>query len=84
MENFGEGPAYTLEGSGTVEREVAGFFRDLPFLLVSERRLAALLCRPLGMVVEAVRVLEEEGFLTRKGEDTLVCAEGNLAEVQTE
>lgn len=84
MENSGDGSVYAFKGSGSVEKEVARFFKDHPFLLVSERRLAALLCRPLEMVTEAVRALEEEGFLARKGEDTLLCAQENRAEVRTE
>lgn len=55
-----------------VRDEVRGFFFSNPFLLVSESRLAALLCRPPHLVRQAVRDLEDEGLLERRDEDTLV------------
>ncbi len=79
-----EGPAFTAEGHWSVEREVIGFFKDQPFLLVSERRLASLLCRPLEMVKEAVGSLEEAGFLIRKDEETLLCTENYVVGVLTD
>jgi hypothetical protein len=71
------------KGLDPVREEVVRFFRDHPFLLVSEGRLAVLLCRPVEMVVAAVNALEREGFLFRKGEETLLCAEGCLVEAKT-
>ncbi len=58
--------------AGIVIREIRDFFTSNPFLLVSERRLATLLCRPPHLVREAVRILEGEGLLERRDEDTLI------------
>jgi hypothetical protein len=80
----GEVRVMTSKGNWSVEREVASFFKDYPFLLVSEKRLASLLCRPLEMVEEAVVALEKTGFLTRKGEETLLCTEDYMAGVLSE
>jgi hypothetical protein len=55
-----------------VKEEVRDFFSANPFLLVSESRLAVLLCRPSHMVRQAVTALEDEGLLERRDEDTLV------------
>ena len=63
----------------SVQKEVIGFFKSNPFLLVSETRLASLLCRPPEIVCEAVRSLEEAGLLTRKYGEALLGVEDNLA-----
>lgn len=84
MENYGERPALALDVSGSVQREVAGFFKEYPFLLVDEKRLAVLLCRPIEMVSEAVRLLEEAGFLARRDKETLTCISEDLAAVKSE
>lgn len=84
MEEYGGKAARNFLGSESVEREVVGFFKDHPFLLVSESRLAALLCRPPEMVEAAVGALEETGFLARRGEETLLCVEDSMAEVKTD
>lgn len=68
--------------SGAVKSEVIGFFQANPFLLVSEARLASLLCRPPDMVNEAVRSLEEAGLLTRGFGETLLGVESNLAQAK--
>jgi hypothetical protein len=70
-----EDPAITTEGNWCVEREVVALFKDHPYLLVSDARLASLLCRPLEMVEEAVAALENAGFLARKDGETLLCTE---------
>jgi hypothetical protein len=80
-----ENGSYFTEGissSRSVQREVVGFFRTHPFLLVSESRLASLLCRPPEMVCEAVKVLEEEGLLTRRYGEALWGVEESLAKVE--
>jgi hypothetical protein len=82
MEDYGK-LVSDSEGHESVRREVFVFFKDHPFLLVSEERLAALLCRPLDMVAAAVRSLEESGFLARKGEETLLCREDYMAEIKS-
>jgi len=66
---------------GSVRNEVIGFFKSNPFLLVSEGRLASLLCRPPDMVSEAVRSLEKAGLLTRSYGEALLGVEDNLANV---
>ena len=63
----------------SVQQEVIGFFKSNPFLLVSETRLASLLCRPPEVVCEAVRALEEAGLLTRRYGEALLGVEDNLA-----
>ena len=63
----------------SVQKEVIGFFKSNPFLLVSETRLASLLCRPPEIVCEAVRSLEEAGLLTRRYGEALLGVEDNLA-----
>lgn len=55
-----------------VREEILDFFAANPFLLVSERRLASLLCRPPHLVREAVSLLEDEGLLKHRDEDTLI------------
>lgn len=60
------------ESRATVEREVADFFSGHPYLLVSEDRLAVLLCRPFDMVAEAVKAMEDAGRLARRGDDGLL------------
>jgi DNA-binding MarR family transcriptional regulator len=60
------------KGAMMVEREVVGFFKEHPYLLVSEERLAALLCRPPHMVTQAVKCMEEAGLLVRKDNQTLL------------
>ncbi|MDY6795655.1 MAG: hypothetical protein SWK76_10325 [Actinomycetota bacterium] len=65
-------------GERSVEKEVLGFFREHPFLLVSESRLAALLCRPLDMVSEAVKAMEMKGLLARKDNQTLLSINENF------
>lgn len=81
VEDYGK---LSVDGRGHefVRKEVLVFFKDHPFLLVSEERLAALLCRPLDMVAAAVRSLEHDGFLTRKDEETLLCSEDYMSEVK--
>ncbi|MBN2027117.1 MAG: hypothetical protein JW854_10215 [Actinobacteria bacterium] len=73
--------ALNPETSGSVKSEVIGFFKSNPFLLVSEARLASLLCRPIDMVNEAVRALEEAGLLTRSFGEALLGVEDNLANI---
>jgi len=63
-----------------VEGEVIDFFKANPFLLVSEGRLASLLCRPPEMVSEAVRALEEAGMLARRFGEALLGVEEVLAQ----
>lgn len=68
-----------VDAAASVEEEVAAFFRQHPYILVSEERLAVLLCRPLGLVAQAVRRMEEAGSLARKHEDTILYVEGGVA-----
>jgi hypothetical protein len=68
----------------SVEREVSEFFKAHPYLLVSEERLAALLCRPPHMVIQAVRSMEEAGLLTRKDNQTLLGIDDSLEKVECE
>ena len=81
MEFYGNEIIVDLEASDSVQKEIVGFFKDHPFLLVSEGRLACLLCRPPGMVREAVRALEEKGLLLRKNGEVLLGVADNLARV---
>jgi hypothetical protein len=83
MENYGS-ETFAIDADGSVLREVAGFFKEHPFLLVDEKRLAILLCRPLQMISEAVRTLEATGVLRRKGEETLICIAGQMADMKSE
>jgi hypothetical protein len=83
MENSGNEP-FAIDADGSVLREVTGFFREYPFLLVDEQRLAVLLCRPLSMVSNAVKTLEATGVLRRSGEDTLICMAGQMAELKSD
>ncbi|OFW59023.1 MAG: hypothetical protein A2W01_09800 [Candidatus Solincola sediminis] len=78
MEEFGEGAEFAVDADGSVLREVAHFFKENPFLLIDEKRLATLLCRPLQMVSQSVSTLERAGFLGRRDEETLVCIAGDL------
>lgn len=78
MEEYNNSGVYYSAADGSVKTEVVGFFQDNPFLLVSEGRLASLLCRPYDMVCEAVRALEEEGLLKRRFGDALLGVEENL------
>jgi len=73
MENYGKEAGFTCDAEESVLKEVAAFFEDHPFLLVDEKRLAVLLCRPLQMISQAVRALEDAGFLGRRDEETLIC-----------
>ncbi len=66
------------QDQAAVEKEVAEFFRQHPFLLVSEDRLAVLLCRPRGMVQKAVREMERAGLLRRKDADTVIHVEEGM------
>ncbi len=75
-------PAVGSIASGSVRREVTALFKANPFLLVSEERLASLLCRPPAMVHEAVRALEEAGFLTREYGEALLGVEDCLARAE--
>lgn len=68
----------------SVEREVIGFFKEHPYLLVSEERLAALLCRPLHMVGQAVKYMEETGLLARKDSRTLIGIGESLEKIKNE
>jgi len=79
MEYNGNRIACDPEMSGAVRSEVIGFFKSNPFLLVSEERLASLLCRPPEMVNEAVRFLEEAGLLARSFGAALLGVEDSLA-----
>jgi hypothetical protein len=80
MEDCVFSTAVDPQTSGSVEREVIGFFRSNPFLLVSEGRLASLLCRPPEMVREAVMALEDAGLLSRRYGETLLGVEENLTD----
>lgn len=70
------------QGLESVEREVACFFREHPFLLVSEGRLATLLCRPREMVTEAVLKMERAGKIVRRDRDTLLGVNDELAGIE--
>ncbi len=63
----------------SVRNEVIGFFRANPFLLVSEGRLASLLCRPPEIIHRVVRALEEAGYVTRRFGEALLGVEEVLA-----
>ena len=78
MEDYVNNTSPGIEGERSVEKEVLGFFREHPFLLVSENRLAALLCRPLDMVSEAVKAMEMKGLLARKDNQTLLSVNDNF------
>jgi hypothetical protein len=82
MEEHGNLSVRYSTASSSVRSEVIGFFKANPFLLVSERRLASLLCRPPEMVYEAVRTLEEAGLLTRRFGEALLGVEKALAEAE--
>ena len=82
MEEFVISTECHSRASGAVTKEVVGFFKENPFLLVTEGRLAALLCRPPGMVSEAVQALEEAGLLRRRYGDALLGVEENLAKAE--
>lgn len=82
MEFYGNETIVDLEASGSVQKEIIGFFKDHPFLLVSEGRLACLLCRPPDMVRESVRALEEAGLLLRKDGEILLGVSDNLERVE--
>ncbi len=82
MEYYGNANAHDPGVSVSVTREVIGFFKANPFLLVSEARLATLLCRPPELVYDAVRSLEESGLLARKFGKTLLGAGDNLAKAE--
>jgi hypothetical protein len=82
MEYYGNEVAHDPMVSGSVKKEVIGFFKANPFLMVSEARLASLLCRPPDMVNEAVRSLEEAGLLTRSYGEALLGVEDNLAKAK--
>ena len=84
MENHGESSAPGSAGREAVKREVLGFFKRNPFLLVSEERLSVMLCRPPDMVLDAVRSLEDAGLLKRRSGGTLLGVEEGLAEVEAE
>jgi hypothetical protein len=72
MVYYGNTNAPVTRRDESVEREVVGFFKEHPYLLVSEERLAALLCRPPHMVTQAVKCMEEAGLLVRKDNQTLL------------
>jgi hypothetical protein len=82
MENNSNLSVCCSTASDSVRGEVIGFFKTNPFLLVSETRLASLLCRPPDMVCEAVRELEEAGLLTRRYGETLLGVEEALAALE--
>jgi hypothetical protein len=78
MENNGNTGARFVAAAASVRSEVIDFFKANPFLLVSEARLASLLCRPPEMVCEAVRMLLDAGILTRRYGEALLGVEENL------
>ena len=82
MEFIGSAATGHAEESASVQREVLGFFKDHPFLLVSEGRLASLLCRPPSMVCEAVRELERAGLLARRYDGVLLGVEDSLTKAR--
>lgn len=55
-----------------VKNEVLSFFEANPFLLVSEERLASMICRPRDMVCQAVRELESAGLISRRFGEALL------------
>jgi hypothetical protein len=69
-----------MAAAASVKSEIIDFFRDNPFLLVSEARLASLLCRPPEMICEAVGMLLEAGLLTRRYGEALLCVDEELKE----
>jgi hypothetical protein len=83
MEDNGNTAACDPAASVSVRREVVGFFKANPFLLVSEGRLATLLCRPPDMVCEAVKALEEAGLLSRRYGEALLGVEDSLAKTKS-
>ena len=82
MEINGNTSAFLIAAAGSVKSEVVDFFKANPFLLVSEARLASLLCRPPEMVCEAVRMLLDAGLLTRRYGEALLGVEENLKETE--
>ena len=84
MVYYGNTSAPVTRRDESVEREVAGFFKEHPYLLVSEERLAALLCRPPHMVTQAVKCMEEAGVLVRKDNQTLLCISESLEKIKGE
>ena len=84
MENNGILTVRQSAACDAVTREVIGFFKANPFLLVTEGRLAALLCRPPEMVCEAVHTLEAAGLLKRRYGDALLGVEESLAEADVQ
>jgi hypothetical protein len=84
MVYYGNTSAPATRRDESVEREVAGFFEEHPYLLVSEERLAALLCRPPNMVTQAVKCMEEAGLLARKDNQTLLCIGESLEKIKGE
>lgn len=84
MVYYGNTSAPAAKRNESVEREVIGFFQDHPYLLVSEERLAALLCRPPQMVTQAVKHMEEAGLLARKDNQTLLGMCDSPAEIECE
>ncbi|MDD3717439.1 MAG: hypothetical protein PHP28_02100 [Actinomycetota bacterium] len=80
MEDYGNPDVIDPAAGGSVKAEVIGFFKANPFLLVSEGRLASLLCRPHDMVCEAVKSLEEAGLLTRRFGEALLGVAENLVQ----
>jgi len=84
MAYYGNASAPVARRYESVEREVIEFFKQHPYLLVSEERLAALLCRPLHMVSDAVRSMEEAGLLARKDSRTLLGVGDSLEKIKNE
>jgi len=82
MEDFVNSTVCPSKASASVVKEIVGFFKANPFLLVTEGRLAALLCRPPNIVCEAVQALEEAGLLARRYGDALLGVEENLAKAE--
>lgn len=84
MVYYGNTSAPAARRDESVEREVIGFFKEHPYLLVSEERLAALLCRPPHMVTQAVKSMEEAGLLARKDNQTLLGIGDSLEKIKGE
>ena len=84
MVYYGNTSAPVTRRVESVEREVVGFFKEHPYLLVSEERLAALLCRPPQMVSQAVKSMEEAGLLIRKDNQTLIGISESLEKTRGE
>ncbi|MEW6553433.1 MAG: hypothetical protein AB1384_03995 [Actinomycetota bacterium] len=80
MENDGNMTTRLIAAATSVKDEIIDFFKANPFLLVSEARLAALLCRPPEMVCEAVAVLLDAGLLARRYGEALLCVKEELDE----